>query len=431
MNNHTPLAATPLRAQQPSPFARGALAYLALAMAATTAQAAASNDDLQRVKLYGQVSIAEDTTDSWGPWNSFEAPAAGPGASLASPVGANPEFYRPLPQTTTPQVPAATGLGCLGGGLCGFGAIEGETSTNAGYSSLVPTAVLFTGKVEVPDTQIPLLPQAITLNAQALGQGAPVVFADTGVLNRRLMDGEGSPGVSYKRLAQTESPTGPHTELFELSGYAYQQGHNAEATQVAQAQLYAGISDYVRGSDGESMTYNSQTRSGPVVIGYATSDTDLSALRASNASAAYFGYGSDSNSQVRLEVQFGAGTWQGSWNGGADGQVYTSDAQLRGQVGFTAAGTINGANIVSTSVGTTDAGASVSGFVRGAFFGPQAAAAAGVVDITKTNPNAMVQADRALAQPAAIAPRVVVEGGGYSNARHTDTFLTTRTGGEK
>lgn len=52
---------------------------------------------LQAITLYNDVSIAQDSVSSWGPWVEFEAPAAGPAGGLPASLGsATPPDYRPV-----------------------------------------------------------------------------------------------------------------------------------------------------------------------------------------------------------------------------------------------------------------------------------------------------------------------------------------------
>lgn len=408
-----------------TPFARSALACALLAATATGAKAEATAEELQRIKLYGLVSIADDKLDSWGPWSTFEAPAAGESVATASPRVNPGDAYRPLPQTTTPTT--SFGLGCVGGSICGFGAIESysysESLNNSGLktvSALSPVseqvrrvaAVQFNGSVVEAGEFSPLLPQAISLQGTVLGQGGPLVFADSGVLNLEIYEGEGS-GLSYYR--QSYGADERSSQYVDLSADRYYQQHDVVGTQVANANFYSQIKSYIAGLGGQAGSYNRAGDYGRVVIGYTTSEADLSVLRASGFSAQYAGVNSEGAS-VNLNVRFGDGTWDGAWNGGVDRLAMPSNGRLNGIVGVTAEGTLNGVNFVSTKVGTNDVGATVTGFVRGAFFGPQAAAAAGVMDIIKSNPNP--------APVNTISASVVVEG--YANARQVSTFVTTR-----
>jgi len=112
-----------------------------------------------------------------------------------------------------------------------------------------------------------------------------------------------------------------------------------------------------------------------------------------------------------LKVEFGPGIWSGSINGGADNggvsgrsmNVYTapSGKVLEGMVGVDGIGVIKGSEFISTGVSATDG--TVKGSIRGAFFGPMAAGAGGVIDITKTRTD-----------------------GTYTNARFVSPFLAVK-----
>jgi hypothetical protein len=109
---------------------------------------------------------------------------------------------------------------------------------------------------------------------------------------------------------------------------------------------------------------------------------------------------------VILNVKFGDGTFTGSFNGGADGKVSigtsASGPVLSGAVGFNVtSGVITGSEFQSTGLSASDG--TVTGTVRGAFFGPMAAAAGGVADVTKTRTD-----------------------GAYSNARFVSPFLAIK-----
>jgi len=108
------------------------------------------------------------------------------------------------------------------------------------------------------------------------------------------------------------------------------------------------------------------------------------------ASFSMRGYALDnqgSNPPISMSVNFGNSTFTLTSNGGVDGSVRTETATngttlLKGQVGYTATGTVSGVTFSSSTVTTGDQGA-ISGKVKGAFFGPSAAAAGGVTDLTK------------------------------------------------
>jgi hypothetical protein len=124
-------------------------------------------------------------------------------------------------------------------------------------------------------------------------------------------------------------------------------------------------------------------------------------INAGNVMAHYSGTGIWYGSQdVEINVNFADGSWDGTWNDGADGNVYTNNyygpLHVSGEVGFMAEGNIDGNTFVSNSVSASDG--QVSGQVVGAFFNPSGNAVAGVVDIVKTVP------------------------GEYTDAQHVSTF---------
>lgn len=409
------------------------LSVLTLAVATLVhggAFAAASQEDLKNTKLYGNVSIAEDSSSSWGPWSNFEPPAAGPASASVTPRR-SVELYRPLAQPVVESI----GLGCAGGSLCGFGAYtayeEGGNVLAASTQSLgfskqsLPFAVLLNGQVTTAGEGP--VPQAIRLFTTPLSGGVSVLMPDSGVLSLSIDANDRMYG-RYMRETGTED----HFEYYDVSG-GLRNNPMAETIQVMGGYVEFGIDEYIQGSSSnmEGGGYRWRGQEGPAVLGFATPDADMAALRGSNATATYLGsvLGKGA-SPVRIDVQFGPGTWSGSWNGGKDGYVATYNpvngegVSLWGQVGFTAQGTINGVNLKSTSVGTLDKDASVSGFVQGAFFGPKAAAVGGVAEIIKTNPGATTTGPSAAA--ASVAPR---EGRpvGYTAGKHVSTFLAVDT----
>ncbi|MDO9236782.1 MAG: hypothetical protein Q7U28_12235 [Aquabacterium sp.] len=401
------------------------LSALALAIAALShvgAHAAASQDELKGTKLYASVSIADDSTDSWGPWSNFEPPAAGRDVSPALPK-VSTELYRPLAQVPSPVTPSF-GPACVAGGLCGFGAFQGNDSSRNNNSSMsvAPHAVQLAGVVTQTDETA--LPKAIQMYTTALTPGVSILMPDSGELLRiENTDGNSymsDSSVQYSRSSQSESNGVQRNERVDLYGSS----NLPEETQLLDGSMYTNISNYTKGVEGQREQFSSsQGRGGPVVWGYTTSDADIAALRADKAKASYDGY-AYGGAPVHMDVDLGLGTWTASWNDGKDGKVaaYGGKADgtgkvLYGSVGFTAEGTIKGVMLQSTSVGTKDIGATVSGQVNAAFYGMQAAAIGGVADITKTMP-----ASPNL-QPASVGSP---QSPGYTNARYVETFTAVK-----
>lgn len=402
-----------------TPSSPSTLSMLTLAVAALvhgSAWADASEDQLKHTKLYGDVSIAEDSVDSWGPWSHFEPPAAGPGQVVPTLPKQAGDVYRPLPQPQ-PEPPAA--LGCAAAGLCGFasfmqwhevGRVPGPTSY---YAALI------SGTITQTDESI--WPKAIRLTATAFDPAVTVYQPDSAELDRvHLFSGLTRVTVDY--VSESLQEDSRHfTHLYVSMDQATQA--SLGTVQAAEG-IGMTVQDYMYGVDenGKTIVLGSDTRGGIMVLGRTTPAADMAALRADQATAVYLGRRYvDGVYDVRLDVQFGPGTWSGAWSGGRDGWVAvdkTPDNQItaiNGRVGFLASGVIDGVNIRSTAVSTTDAGATVSGSVRGAFFGPNAAAVGGVADITKTNPGAKVMTN------------VESKSVGYANGRYITPFLAVNS----
>lgn len=393
----------------------------------TSAHATATEAQLRSVTLYGNVSIQEDSTSSWGPWAEFEAPAAGDTQPVAAPRAAT-DPYRPLAQTTdtTPPVqPPVEGF-CVGGSICGFGAFKtsGDPNTEIVEDEhpFLLTGTIVTGADEGTDG----LPQAIQLSATPLSTGF-FQLADSGQLD--LINGDGV--LLYEReLIEGER----RLESYKLRPdgsriYDSENGYDPEQLQVAHFNLMT----YVRGQRDVRPTLNQESLG---VIGYTTTTADMSALRAGNFQATYSGI-DNNQTAVALAVNFGNSTWSGTWNGGADSnnvstQTTVSGAtMLKGNVGFAVnGGTITGSTFSATAsnISATDGTILAGSVVQGAFFGPVVSgqvtrndvtttstgpiAAGGVVDIRKTvAPSPQVQ------QPAST-------GQGYTNGRYVSPFLT-------
>lgn len=384
-----------------------ALCWQAPAHAATATEA-----QLRSVTLYADVSIQQDSTSSWGPWAEFEAPAAGNTQPVAAPRAAN-EPYRPLPQTgtgtsTPPELPPIVEGFCAGGSICGFGAFAAaDPNPNDQTASDINPFRLNGSIVTGTEGEGSLLPEAVQLNATVLSPTGSFQLANSGQLD--LTAGEGNTNFAYSR--EVRDGRGRPLETYVLSPDFDRVNYDPQANQAINFNLVT----YVRGN----------TQSGWGVIGYTTPTADMAALRGT-AQATYNGSDYYGNA-VAMTVNFtgganGQGTWSGTWNGGSDGTVSTqasaSGTILTGQVGFTAAGNIQGSTFTSTSVGTNDARGSVTGSVQGAFFGRNAAAAGGVVDITKTMQPSPQQ------QPAAVQ---VNPGQGYTG-RYVAPFIATKNG---
>lgn len=375
MNRTTPTSAS---------LRLGAIAAAA-ALLALQAQAAPSATELQQVKAYGNVSVAQDSAGSWGPWTEFEAPAAGPSQPLGL-ARAGGDAYRPLPGTTggngDPGTPAPN--------VIGWGAFfdnKGEPKQQ-GCVAIDCHSLQINVTAVYPDGGA-LLPTSVNGQLIPLSTGTPLL-GQTGVLLQedgqpyyiRSNDKELIYAVPDPETANPGNPQDIQAAFVRISLNAYLNGNTEE--EPSSQSIYA-------------------------VVGVATSASDMAALKGSNTTASYTGwdqYGDGANN-VQLTVNFGNSTWSGTWNGGQDGVVQASTSGsgatvIAGQVGFSASGTVTGSNFQSTSISATDGTIGAGSTVRGSFYGMQAAAAGGVADIIKS------------------------KGDGYTNGRFVSPFLTIK-----
>lgn len=386
--------------------------------------AAATPEQLRSVTLYANVSIQEDSTSSWGPWAEFEPTAAGNNPPVAAPrVSTDP--YRPLAQITQPGTtpPIDPVAACAGGSICGFGIFRGGDLNDPDQSKPLPdfNAFRLNGTVgSQGETGSALLPQTIQLEA--------TVLSSTDASFRLPASGDLNLTAGYGRFLG-ETPGGFHYANNNLPTNAYQIGADPQraGSFYSPEQIEAinfKLVTYVQGSSSMQGSWG--------VIGYTTTDASMATIRGVT-NAEYNGtdhYGTN----VNVKVNFNAGSWTGSWNGGGDSNVVSTRAttsggtMLTGGVGFTAGGTVVGSTFTSNTVGTTDPRATVTGTVQGAFFGPAAAAAGGVVDITKTVlPSLQQPAGVGNATPQTVS---VNPSQGYTG-RYVAPFIVTRGGNDR
>ena len=346
---------------------------VAIALATTATSGFAITDD------------DEDSVRSWGPWATLVQPAAGPQTptptNLAGPVvpgfgsGDATSFTPTVITPTTPTVESTIQGRCTAGIACGYAFITQDVRQEEGSSRTSPQAA--TPVLNPIPTFVQVAP------APAPAPGFPgvisiVASATTSLTVNSITDIPLSESV----LNQNVFFMGPfwfaRSKDVSLSGVT---------VDVAGTPFAYGTS-FRKGEEGSIQT--------SFIYGESTGLADLNALNVGNVQANYNGaminsafVNLSSVSQVAVAVDFGAATWSGSWNGGADSSGVTTSLSsdgvnvLSGRVGFNASGTISGANIVSTSVSASDASA-ISGTVNGSFFGGNAGVLAGAVDITKT-----------------------------------------------
>jgi hypothetical protein len=341
-----------------SKIASGALLSCLLVQA--QASTPASPDELQRVKAYGDVSIAQDSVAHWGPWEEFAPPAAPPEAVGYPPLAAE-DLYLPVPQLTPTE-----GL-CTPGGICGFGAF-----TTLGSPDTHPYQLRASASGE--PTGQDALPASIVVWGQTLSTGALLMPQ--------------SPALSLQ--GGTYASADQRYEAYVEGGHYY---FDPAAVSAA----------WYQGSVSEANTDNPDSPAQRIwgMAGIVTPTADMLRLPLSTPQATYIGYDSDREGpyngapNVVLHVDFARQSLTGVINGGKDGglggSVQTSPGQssntlARGAVGFEFSGQIRGSNFTSTQVSAPDA-QRISGSVVGAFFGAGATAVGGVTDIIKTTNN--------------------------------------------
>jgi len=330
----------------------------------------------------------EDSVRSWGPWKKLVNPAAGPQGSftLPGPVvpgfgsGDTNQFTAAVVLPVTPEKTAATGR-CVAGTSCGYAFITEEKS------GLVKAAAFPIGL-------------AIGASSASSRQSATPTLTPipVGQVRRAPL---GLPGVAkiaaqqFTTLTVNSDTNIPISESIANANVFFM-GSQFWFTMI-QGAVINGITldvagtPFAYGQSFSSTRNNNETKTirTRFLFGESTGLSDLNALNAGNVVANYNGTTLTSRTKVNMGVDFGAGTWTASFNGGQDSAGVTVSKSsdnvnvTSGHVGFEARGTFSGANIVSTSVSAADASA-ISGTVNGSFYGGQAGVLAGSYDVTKT-----------------------------------------------
>lgn len=416
------------------------LAGACLSLCSALAQAVAPTQaELDSIVLYGNTTIAQDSTSAWGIWDTLEPTAAGPNLPRTDHVTPG-EVYRPLAQwtvsgnTSQPIAPQAESI--CSGGICGFGVFyDGYsyggymyTNVNAAQSTepgarqstveshhpYALTAEIVAAPVQKTVSPFPMpFPMPFPILLQPAAVSSDPYPAALEVLSAPLVDGSFLLPGKQTLVSQGGGNYGKNTQLKGDSQYnlrvARWDNDYFDPAQVQATWYYGDLYKYVTGPGEDQGSW--QVHQGVQgVAGVTTSDADMSSLRASNATATYVGFdgkGQTYKANVKLDVNFGNGSFTGTFNGGTDGSYVAkantpNGTQLYGQVGFAVtSGVVTGANFKSTGLSAADG--SVKGTVTGAFFGPMAAAAGGVADVTKTRND-----------------------GAYTDARFTSPFLVIK-----
>lgn len=354
--------------------------------------------DYAKVVLYSNVTIAQDSASQWGIWEELEPTAAGPQTPLPLLAGTS-EPYRPLGSITpaTPVTPPTVTNACVSGGLCGFGVM---THTVYTADMVQPEALSELSMVRMGFTMLAQVTQANADSGNWLPQGMLLsvqgVRTDTSDL---VPTYTGLGPLTLQDINTHKYPSTPNTEEALRDEYIIATDTASEASSSAQAGTFLGgisIISYVTGEGGVPQP-NSQAVSDMYGIwGVTTSAQDMNNLRLSDAQASYSGFtfGADgaSTGSVKMNVNFGASTFTADFNGGLNvqsplvgGQVQKAangSYQVNGALSFRASGAINGSLFSANALQIAGANNSITGKVEGAFFGSNAAVAAGVADVS-------------------------------------------------
>ncbi|TBO29243.1 hypothetical protein EYS42_12585 [Aquabacterium lacunae] len=367
---------------------RHVLSLVALA-AAISAQANPTEEQLKSVVLYGNTTIAEDSVNRWGFWEQFEPTASGNTPRLSE-LPAQTNWYRTLAtaQTTSPPAPTAPALPtldlpCESGGLCGFGTFTVPEPSQFEIGIALPFEKAAALMAKRPSSSFH--PYAFSATEAEGPNEATDPFPASITLTATALASEAVPRTGPSTLSITGSCCGYAGDSMSLIPLEWD--HNLLDVQVA---WYTG--NIMARTEGES----SSTVVG--VAGRLTSAADMTALNQGQVIANYSGRlfserTAEVPDNVQLTVNFGQRTFTGVVNGGADTaglryqQLANGQTQLVRGVGFNIDnGTIDGSRFQSQSFSATDG--SVTGKVSGGFFGPNANAAGGVIDIQKTRTDA-------------------------------------------
>jgi len=319
-----------------------ALKTLSLAVATLLAHghaaaATPSSEELASVKLYGNVTIAQDSVNNWGPWEQFEAPAAGPVA--LTPPSFSLEFFRTLPKVKE------DGLNQELAGFGTFAVIEQNENAEGGFQW---HNIELTGTAFNQPAPGSLSPQGLQLLTTTVDESTHLM-PDSGKL---VQTGDTYSGINAQGHLTSLAliPSDVDSEKAQASFY--------------QRQI---ITDYITDTEGN---INDVLR-GSIevgVIGYKTATSDMSALRANNFQANYVGQSlslAAGFQSMSMSVNFGNSTWHGNFDAAG---------------GISASGSVSGNSFNASSINAGES--SAQGYIRGNFTGPMAAGLMGNLDVT-------------------------------------------------
>ena len=378
---------------------------LATAVAAACSLSAHANGptpaDFAKVVLYADVTIAQDSASQWGIWEQLEPTAAGPQTPLPL-LPSGGELYRPL-GTVTPAAPT-TATACVSGALCGFGVMSLSTySWDQREELAIREEVFFeeSNELRVGFQLFPTtsntpswLPESMTVSTQPIRPDAPETVPGLSLPGPLAFDGFNSH--NRDNPPPQDAPAG----TVVTGDRASIESDLDSAPSGSQAARFQGgliIARYVSGgADSRPQSGTEQYGEWYGVWGLTTSAADMNNLRLSNAEAQYNGYtfngwGGGTGS-VHMSVNFGNSTFKADFNGGSGGsnplmggslqQTRSGSYQVTGALSFSASGNINGSQFSANNLSIGGAYKTIDGKVEGAFFGPNAAVAGGVADVS-------------------------------------------------
>ncbi len=340
-------------------------------------------EEWKKTKTYGNTIIAEDSTTEWGPWKQFIQPAAGPLAIAPMPGmrsdGAN--YYRPesveeySPKYTLDRDDPVAVDTCQGGDWCGYMV---QRSTNSHQYQEGPRAG------EYFYTKGSSTPTRMTMGFALVDGpegGTGIVTYGLTELDENLVD---DPAGEFYNSGDIPVLFYGSFSHFHDSNDTNFNGHdplNSEQSTYGSGTSWYGNNDARWGT-----SLDPDWTGGPFIAGNTSPLADM-ATRGDITGSIPFNGMAAGGADVVINVDFAAATWNGSWNSGSDGSVathtdsMTGTTYVTGQVGFNAAGTINGADFSGSATSAVDG--DVSGTVIGNFFGSGANTLGGISRVEK------------------------------------------------
>ena len=331
-------------------------------------------DGWEKTKSYANVMVSNDTVQKWGPWEEFVEPAAGaPSIAFLGAGAGDPYNVLPKPIPPTPEV------GCPAGEWCGYIAVQLK-ERYGGYGDGYGRSYYGGGGWHnVGDAVGGEIALQFQPSDGPLPWGGPW---NEGAVNLRLLTslpdfGIGAGAETGMIPVEFNGYQGWFDSLKYEGDISLEGGYDGkyyDSTATSWWQIWKKVNEYA--TMGTLITYvygddeSEYKVYAPFVAGLPTPTSDMPG----NVTAFYRGETGLARGDVCMRVNFGAGNWSGTFNGGY------------GTYGFSVeGGALNGSGFSASSGNLSAWGSSVSGTVKGTFYGPQAAAAGGLIDVTKTS----------------------------------------------